>query len=287
MPNGDIFKINMKNHIAVNFCPTGMVPTKKETPHVPIDVEEIIEQTHEAYEKGITIVHLHARDKAGLPTHKKEVYGKIFEGVRKHCSDLIICGSTSGRDVKDFERRSEVIELKPDMCSLTLSSLNFLKQASLNAPDMILKLLEKMNEYNVTPELECFDLGMINFGKYLKSKNLIKGSCYWNIIFGNIAGMQANAHTVAAVVSEIGVVKDKNYISFGGIGKEQLKANELAIVFGYGVRVGIEDNIWFDSNKRKLATNLDLIDRVHNIIKINELEVYKPAEFKRDFLVCY
>jgi len=101
------------------------------TPYVPISPREIIEQTHEAYELGITIVHLHARDEDESPTWKKNIYRDIFEGVRKHCPDLVICASTSGRLFSEFEKRSEVIELYPDMCSLTLSSLNFSKQAGI------------------------------------------------------------------------------------------------------------------------------------------------------------
>ena len=117
----------MSSKIIINFCPTGMVPLKNHTPHVPISPMEIIEQTHEAYEIGITIAHLHAREEDGTPTYKKSIYQEIFEGVRKYCPDLIICGSSSGRNFPEFEKRSEVIELRPDMCSLTLSSLNFAK----------------------------------------------------------------------------------------------------------------------------------------------------------------
>ena len=61
-----------------------MVPTKKMTSHVPVSEQEIVEQTHEAYEVGITIAHLHARDENGVPTYKKTNYQKIFEGVRKY-----------------------------------------------------------------------------------------------------------------------------------------------------------------------------------------------------------
>ena len=56
------------------------------------------------------------------------------------------------------------------MCSLTLSSLNFNKSASINSPSIIEGLLDKMLDFGVNPELECFDLGMINFGKYLLNK---------------------------------------------------------------------------------------------------------------------
>jgi uncharacterized protein (DUF849 family) len=259
----------------INFCPTGMVPTKALTPHVPVSPAEIIEQVHEAYEIGITIAHLHARDESGIPTYTQEVYGKIFEGVRKHCSELIICGSTSGRTFPEFEKRSAVIELKPDMCSLTLSSLNFVKQASVNAPKMIKSLSQKMQQYGVNAELECFDLGMINFGKYLIQKELLKGPFYWNLIFGNIAGMQAKKTHFEAAIKDI---DQPAYIGMGALGDHQLSTAEMAIKNGYGVRIGLEDNIWWDKKAGKLATNLQLIKYAHEKISEHGTTFMTPKE---------
>ena len=264
--------------IVINFCPTGMVPQKHQTPFVPISPHEIIEQTHEAYELGITIAHLHAREEDGTPTYKKSVYREIFEGVRKHCPDLIICGSSSGRNFPEFEKRSEVIELKPDMCSLTLSSLNFLRQASVNSPDMIIQLAEKMNEYGVIPELECFDLGMINYGNYLIKKEVLKGPFYWNLLFGNSAGFQANAAHIGLAIQEI---NSNHTIVLAGLGESQLAVNAMAIALGYGVRVGLEDNLFWDMEKKKLATNLELLKRVHELVNIHGKEFCKPANLKK------
>jgi len=266
----------MKKKIIINFCPTGMIPTKHTTPHVPILPQEIIEQTHEAFELGITIAHLHARDKDGIPDYKAAVYRDIFEGVRKYCPGIVICGSTSGRLFQEFEKRSEVIELKPDMCSLTLSSLNFLQHASVNEPSVIRKLAEKMAEYGVTPELECFDLGMINYGLYLINKNVIKAPFYWNLLFGNIAGFQPEFPHIAASVS---LIPKDHHIAFGGLGTHQLSVNATAIAHGYGVRTGLEDTIWMDSTKTVQATNSKLIQRIHTLIELHGREYMKPEEF--------
>ncbi|MFT7363863.1 MAG: 3-keto-5-aminohexanoate cleavage enzyme [Algoriphagus sp.] len=259
----------------INFCPTGMVPTKSKTPYIPISPTEIIEQTHEAYEIGITIAHLHAREGDGVPTYKKSVYQEIFEGVRKHCSDLIICGSSSGRNSPELEKRSEVIELRPDMCSLTLSSLNFQHQASTNAPETIQGLASKMKENGVIPELECFDLGMINYGMYLIKKKFIEGPFYWNLLFGNIAGMQANFSQIGTAVKEI---PTEHFISLAGLGSNQLTVNGASIAMGYGVRVGLEDNIWYDHTGGKLATNKDLLLRVHRLMLIHSRELFSAKE---------
>jgi uncharacterized protein (DUF849 family) len=270
----------------INFCPTGMVPTKAQTPFVPVTPSAIIEQTHEAYEIGITIAHLHAREKNEKPSCDKNIYRDIFEGVRKHCPGLVICGSTSGRTVAEFEKRSAVIELRPDMCSLTLSSLNFAEQASVNSPDMIIKLAEKMNDYGVKPELECFDLGMINYGKYLAHKKILHPPFYWNLIFGNIAGFQPSFLHIGAVVSEL--QGEDHFIAFGGLGKNQLTVNAMAIACGYGVRVGLEDNINMDSKRELKASNNALLKRVHQLMKIHDSELFTSLEFgKMGFYNAY
>jgi uncharacterized protein (DUF849 family) len=135
------------NKLVINFTPTGMVPTKDMNANVPISVQEIVEQVHEVSEIGITLVHLHARDEdTGIPTWKSEVYHKIIQGVRHHCPSLVIGVSLSGRNFNEFEKRSEVLSLQPDMGSLTLSSLNFTQQASVNSPEMIQQLALAMKE---------------------------------------------------------------------------------------------------------------------------------------------
>ncbi|MDW3193277.1 MAG: 3-keto-5-aminohexanoate cleavage protein [Cytophagales bacterium] len=259
----------------INFCPTGMIPTKSQTECVPTSPDEIIEQTHEAYELGITIVHLHARDSNEVPTYKKSIYHKIIEGVRAHCPGLIICCSTSGRNYPSFEHRSEVIELQPDMCSLTLSSLNFIKTASVNSPTIIEQLLDMMIRYGVHPELECFDMGMINFGKYLIGKKELTGPCYWNLLFGNIAGLQASFSQIGTALAE---VPDGHFIALAGLGSYQLQVNAYAVAAGLGVRVGLEDNIWFDKGKTLKATNLSLLQRIHTLMNIHEKKLMPSRE---------
>ncbi len=263
--------------VIINFCPTGMIPMKSQTAYVPISPSEIIEQTQEAFETGITLVHLHAREPDGQPSYSPKIYRDIFEGVKKYCPGLVICASTSGRMFPEFEKRSAVIELKPDMCSLTLSSLNFNAQASVNSPEMIRRLAEKMVEFGVRPELECFDLGMINYGKYLAHKQLIRPPFYWNLIFGNIAGFQAKPSHIDAAIGDL--QGDEHFIAFGGIGHTQIVANTIAVTRGFGARIGLEDNIWFDNEKKIKASNAMLLRRLHEMIKLQGREIFTHTEF--------
>lgn len=263
--------------LIVNFTPTGMVPTKEMTPHVPITVDEIVEQVHEATELGITLVHLHARSETtGQPTWEVGIYARIFEGIRKYCPELVLCASLSGRNFNEFEKRSEVLSLRPDMGSLTLSSLNFPGQASVNSPEMIRQLAEAMLQNGVHPEMEVFDLGMMHYGHYLIQKGLIQAPYYVNIIAGNIAGIQAN-------MTELGMarhlVPQGAWWAFGGIGRHQMTAAAMAVASGGGVRIGLEDNLYLDRERRQLATNIQLIKKVHDLAHMFERPIMTPAEF--------
>jgi uncharacterized protein (DUF849 family) len=272
----------MGNKLIINFTPTGMIPTKSMTPHVPVSVTEIVEDVHRASEIGITIVHLHARDPiTQVPTFKKEIYGKIIEGIRKYAPYLVLCNSLSGRDFSELEQRGDPLfldgELKPDMGSLTLSSLNFNKTASVNSPNMIQDLANLMKSKGIVPELEAFDIGMVNYAKYLIKKELIKPPYYFNLLFGNIACSQANLLHAGVMINDL---PENSLWSLAGIGDDQLKMNSLSIAIGGGVRVGLEDNIWYDSSRTKLATNGDLIKRIHTIAHANDREIMTPQEFR-------
>jgi len=266
----------MANKLIINFCPTGMVPASDLTRHVPMSPQEIIEDVHAADERGITIAHLHARADDQESTHRVEVFAEIFDGVRKYCPDLVISATLSGRAVSDWALRSEVLALNPDMGSLTLSSLNFARGASVNAPDTIQNLALAMKKKGVTPELECFDLGMINYGKYLIQKGILEGPLYWNLLFGNIAGAQADPLSIGAHLREL---PEGSHIAMAGIGNTQLSVNAMAIAMGYGVRVGLEDNLWYDSSRTRLAKNCELLDRVHLLADIHERQVMTAKEF--------
>jgi len=262
----------------INFTPTG-TQTTRENSLAPLTPNEIIEEIHEAYELGITLTHIHARDSITFAnTYKKEVYRDIIEGIRQHCPNLSICVSLTGRLHPEFEKRSEVLELYPDMGSLTMSSLNFPKSASMNEPDMILKLIEKMDKYGVIPEIECFDSGMLNYTNYLINKGVLKTPHYINIILGNIYNAQTDLSTISSIYNN----KPKDsFMCLGGIGKEQLKSNIIGLLYFDGIRIGLEDNLYFFDKEK--TTNIQLLKRIHNLMSEMNLNYLKPIEFKKIF----
>lgn len=265
--------------LIINAAITGMIPMKKDTPHVPISVDEIIKDAGVCIKAGASMIHIHARDDKGVPTYKKEIYEQMIRGIRKNNPDVIICASLSGRLQNTFEARSEVLELdgdvKPDMGSLTMGSLNFPEQASVNSPEMIQQLATKMLERGIIPELEIFESGAIGAVKVFILKGILKPPYYFNLLLGNVFTAPATMFDLTNMVQSLpsGV-----QWAAAGIGKFQQKMNFAAILMGGHVRVGLEDNIFYDAERTTLATNEMLISRIVRFSEEIKREVATPIE---------
>ena len=75
-----------KNKPCILCCAiTGSVPTKKDNPAVPITIDEQVESSHEAFEAGASIIHAHVRNEDGTTSSDPERFGKLKEGLEKHC----------------------------------------------------------------------------------------------------------------------------------------------------------------------------------------------------------
>jgi len=259
-----------------------MVPTKEMTPHVPITPQEIVTDVRTAYEVGITSVHLHARDpETGEPTWNKEVFAEIIEGIRSFAPELVICVSLSGRDWDAFEKRTDVLDLtgdrKPDMGSLTLSSMNFSNEASVNSPEMVQALAERMQAVGVLPELEAFDLGMINYADYLDTKGLLEPPRYINLLLGNVATAQPDLVHIGTMIRDL---PEDSVWALAGIGDAQLPVTSVSIAVGGGVRVGIEDSLYFGPERDQLATNEELVRRVHEFAALTQQDIMTPSQLR-------
>lgn len=271
----------LNNKTIINLAPTGLVPTKRDNQQVPITIDEIVQDVNDCCELGVSIVHLHARHNDGAATSDPEVFRDIIRQIRERNSELIITVSTSGRVCSEFEQRAAVLDLdadeKPDMASLTLGSLNFHETASVNSPEVIQRLAIAMQERDIKPELEVFDLGMINYAKYLIKKDIIKPPYYFNIILGGVASAQANLSHLAMMVSDL--PSDSVWCA-SGIGAAQLQMNTIGLTMGNGVRVGLEDNLWLDDERKQLASNVALVKRVNAIADLLGKTPATPLEVR-------
>ncbi len=267
--------------LILNLAPTGMVPTRDRAPQTPMQPEEIVRDVLAAADRGITIAHLHARDEQDRPTHRKEIYARLIGEIRARRPDLILCVSCSGRLQSDLAARAEVLELtgdlRPDMASLTLSSLNFPRQASVNPPEVVDGLARRMQEAGIKPELEIFDLGMTHALARLQARGLVQPPFYANLLLGNPASARADFLEIGTLTARLPA---DTVWSLAGLGATQLPVAALASAGAPGVRIGLEDNLWLDAARTQPATNLDLIERVHQLAALLGRPIMTPTQLR-------
>jgi 3-oxoadipate:acetyl-CoA acetyltransferase len=255
--------------LVINAALTGMVPRRATAPHVPVTTQQIVADAVACFESGATILHLHARAEDESPTWRRERYAEFLPQIRARCPEVVLCVTTSGRDVAELERRADVLDLegdaRPDMASLTLGSLNFRTTASVNAPDTIVRLAARMRERGIRPELEVFDTGMAYLAHELLAREVLQAPLYANVILG---GPNTAPATAAALAQLTGALPAGTVWAAGGLGAFQLPMNAVAVFIGGHVRTGLEDNPTMDAERRVPATNPQLVARLGQLAEI-------------------
>jgi len=248
--------IDLTKPVVINLALTGMVPRKQDNAAVPVTPEEVVADAVRCYAEGARIFHIHARGADQEPTYEREYYATMTRGIRAAVPDAVICVTTSGRRYRTFEQRSDSLrlegELKADLASLTLGSLNFPKQASVNEPEMIQRLALEMKERGIVPELEIFDFGMIDYAHYLIGRKILEPPFVFNLLLGSLGTSAATAMNLAMMVERL---PREAFWSAAGIGRFQFSMNALGLAMGGHVRTGLEDNLYMDTKKEVPATN--------------------------------
>jgi uncharacterized protein (DUF849 family) len=272
----------MSDELIVNVCPTGMVPTRTDNPHIPLTPQEVAADVRRCVDAGASIVHIHPRDREGRPSQDPAVAVAFIRAVRAAAPEVVVCITTSGRVQPELAGRVQVVELegdaKPEMASLTLGSLNFPKQASINSPETIQGLARRMQECGVVPEWEIFDFGMLDYAHYLRDRGLLPDPVYANFLLGSLGTLAATPLNLALLVERL--PKGATWAA-AGIGHYQFAMNRLAIAMGGGVRVGLEDNLWFDDDRTDPASNPRLVERLVAIGRAMGREPATPDQVRQ------
>jgi 3-keto-5-aminohexanoate cleavage enzyme len=265
--------------LVVNAALTGMVGTSDRVPHLPVDAAAIAGDAERCFAAGATVVHLHARDADERPDWRRGAYEELILDIRERCPGVVVCATTSGRDVGEVDRRGDVLRLtgdaRPDMASLTLGSLNFHTGPSVNAIATVEELARRMADAGIRPELEIFGLGMAHLAHRLVARGLIGAPRYANLMLGFANGAPADARSLTALVDAL---PPETAWAAAGFGAFQAPANALAVAMGGHVRTGLEDNPYLDHATRAPATNEALVRRAVALAEAVGRRGATPAE---------
>jgi len=283
----------MSRAVIISCALTGGGDTTALSPHVPVTPEQIANEALAARAAGASIVHIHVRDpETGKPSREAALYGEVVRRIRSAGSDVLINLTTGagGRYVPDDadpnrnaiqdgmaspeDRIGHVLELRPDICSLDIGTMNFSKYAFINLPSHVEQMAAAIREAGVKPELEVFDLGHAAYARHLCERGLFADPPWLQLCLGIPWGAPASTESMQALKS---IVPTGGQWSAFGISRHQFPMVAQAVLLGGHVRVGLEDNLYL-SRGQLSPGNAPMVERAARIIRELDAEVATPAQ---------
>jgi len=274
-----------ENKVAIMVAQTGAMVTKKMNPATPEQPDEIADSAYDCYNEGAAIVHIHARDKNNVNSGDPAVFKEIHEKIRNKCN-LIIEDSTGGGSNLTVEQRTGCLEAYPEMASLNMGTLvRTIGEAAgtcfMNSRNDIEAFVKRMNQFGVKPDMELYNLGMVQEVDLLIKKGLLTPPYNINLILG-MAYQGALPGDYNLFHNYLEVIPDNAYFNTLGVGRAQTALGTLGMILGGNVRVGLEDNIYY--SKGELATsNAQLVARMVKIARELGKEPCTPEEARELF----
>ena len=258
--------------LIITCAPVGGEIMPDQTPYLPVTPEQLGQTAAAIREAGASIVHVHCRNDDGTNTHDVERFRAAFAAIRAQ-SDLIVQFSTGGAIGMTPEERSSILQLRPEMATLTCGSVNFGDDIFENSFPIMRGILAKMREYGVKPELEIFDKGHLANARRLASEGVLALPQHADFVLGVPGGLEATVQNLCELVDDL---PPGCTWTVAGIGRQQLPLAMVAIAMGGHVRVGLEDNLYY--SKGRLARNEELVARVVRIAQEAGRTVASPGQ---------
>ena len=265
------------NPVVIAVAITGSIPRKADNPALPVTPAEQVESTHQAFEAGATLAHIHVRNTDETPSSDPDLFCQVQEGIVKHCPGMIVQFSTGGRG-RDQAARGNSLAHRPDMASLSTGSVNFPTIVYENAPALVVDLATRMQQHGVLPEIEVFDLSHLHGARRLVDAGLMNERPHVQFVMGVKNAMPAEEHLLDILLAESRRVLPHATWTAAGIGVNQARVMDWALARGAdAVRTGLEDNIR-TSRDRLAASNAELVALAAEAVVRHDRRVATPAE---------
>jgi uncharacterized protein (DUF849 family) len=296
-----------KHKVIITCAVTGAIHTPTMSPHLPITADQIAESAIGAAEAGAAIVHLHARnEQTGRPDQTPEAFAKFLPRIKQASNVVINLTSGGSPTMQVAERVKPAAELKPEVASLNMGSINFALFPMLNrykdfkhdweqpylegTRDLIFRntfkdiefVLKTCQDNNTRFEFECYDIGhLYNLAHFLE-RGLVKPPLFVQSVFGILGGIGTHPEDVMMMrrTADRLLGRENYQWSVLGAGRSQMPIAAMAASMGGNVRVGLEDSLWIGPGKLA-KTNAEQVTNVRNIIEGMGLEIASPDEARQ------
>jgi uncharacterized protein (DUF849 family) len=283
----------MQRKVMISCAVTGSADTPARNPAVPVTPQQIATSAIEAANAGAAIVHIHVRDpQTTRPSMDPAHYREVVDRIRSSGTDVLINLTTGpgaryvpslddplkpgqGTTLKPpHDRVRHVVELKPEICSLDMGSMNMGAYAFINTPAILEAMAVAIRDAGVMPELEVFEAGHLLLAKRLVETGHVKTPSLFQICLGISWGQPATPEAMTYMRSLLPA--DCTWFAFG-ISLHQFPMVAQAVLLGGHPRVGLEDNLYLA--RGKLApSNAALVDKAAKIIEVLGDDIATPAE---------
>ncbi|HZH27757.1 MAG TPA: 3-keto-5-aminohexanoate cleavage protein [Azospirillaceae bacterium] len=297
----------MARKVIITCAVTGGIHTPTMSPHLPVTPDEIAQGAIGAAEAGAAIIHLHARDpNDGRPTPDPAVFLQFLPRIKQATDAVLNITTGGGLNMRLEERLAAPMQVKPEMCSLNMGSMNFglfplanrytdwkhpWEQPYLAGTDDFIfrntfrdieHILRDLGEAHGTRfEFECYDVGHLYNLAHFLDRGLVKPPLFVQTIFGILGGIGPDIDNVLHMRRTADrLFGDQYQWSVLAAGRHQMPLCTMAAIMGGNVRVGLEDSLFIGKGKLA-ATNAEQVAKIRRILEELGHEIATPAEARR------
>ncbi len=289
--------------VIITCAVTGSIHTPSMSPHLPVTPDEIAEGAIAAAEAGATVLHLHARDpEDGRPSQDPALFQQFLPRIKQSTEAVVNITTGGGLGMTVEERLRPAFELKPEVASLNMGSMNFglfpmlgrfkefkhdWERAHLeNSRDFVFKNTYKDIEYILTScsgngtrfEFECYDIGHLYNLAHFLDRGVVEPPLFVQSVFGILGGIGGHPEDLMHMRRTADRLFGDAYLwSILGAGRNQIPLATIGAAMGANVRVGLEDSLWLGPGKLA-ESNAQQVTKMRQVLEGMSLEVASPAD---------
>jgi uncharacterized protein (DUF849 family) len=245
--------MSLDDPVVITCSISGAIANRDQCPAIPYTPAEYAAEARRIVDEGGVMIHIHARKPDGTPSYEVEDFQAITDAIREEVGEAVIVNYSTGTIGVPVEKRIEYLRAcRPEVAALNMGSMNYAKYSRsrkqfvfnmvfANPFDEIIELLQAMNEFQIKPEHECFDVGHVGSLEPLIDMGVLHTPLHVDCVMGVVGGIPPTARNLAAMVDNI---PEGSHWGVIGISRDQWMLISAALTLGGSIRVGLEDNLY-------------------------------------------
>ena len=252
--------MSLADPVVVTCSISGTLANREQCPAIPYTPAEYAAEARRIVDEGGVMIHIHARKPDGTPSYEIEDFAAITDAIRAEVGDAVIINFSTGTIGVPVQKRVEYLRAcRPEVAALNMGSMNYAKYSRsrrdfvfkavfANPFEEIIELLEAMNELDIKPEHECFDVGHVGSLGPLIDMGVLHPPLHVDCVMGVVGGIPPSARNLATMAENIPAAASREdapaHWGVIGISRDQWMLVAAALTLGGSIRVGLEDNLY-------------------------------------------